>query len=89
MLQPARESAARPQTKRLPGFMEWQELSSLVGTMHTRSLVAKPTTVAQCREALAYCRQQGLSVCSRGAGRTYGDDHALANTSTPVAPVHR
>ena len=56
-----------------PSFMEWQELSSLVGSIRTRSLVARPRTIEQCREALAFCRQNGMTVCARGAGRGYGD----------------
>jgi decaprenylphospho-beta-D-ribofuranose 2-oxidase len=56
-----------------PSFMEWQELTSLVGSIRTRSLVARPTTVEQCREALAYCRQHDMTICARGAGRGYGD----------------
>jgi len=61
------------ETQTPPGFMEWQELTSLVGSTRTRSLVARPTTIEQCREALAYCRQHGMTVCARGAGRGYGD----------------
>ena len=57
----------------LPFFMKWRELDSLVGSIRTRSLVARPTTIEQCREAVVYCRQHGLSVCVRGAGRGYGD----------------
>jgi len=57
----------------MPSFMEWQELTSLVGSLRTRSLVARPKTIEQCREALAYFRRRGMSVCVRGAGRTYGD----------------
>jgi len=53
--------------------MEWKELSSLVGSLRTRSLVARPTTLAQCREALAWARANGLTVCARGAGRGHGD----------------
>ena len=53
--------------------MEWKDLDSLVGSIRTRSLVARPTTIEQCREALDYCRQHGLTVCARGAGRGYGD----------------
>jgi decaprenylphospho-beta-D-ribofuranose 2-oxidase len=53
--------------------MEWKELSSLVGSIRTRSLVARPTTIEQCREALAYCRQHDMTICARGAGRGYGD----------------
>ncbi len=53
--------------------MEWKELTSLVGSIRTRSLVARPTTIEQCREALAYCRRHGMTICARGAGRGYGD----------------
>jgi decaprenylphospho-beta-D-ribofuranose 2-oxidase len=53
--------------------MEWKEISSLVGSLRTRSLVARPKTIEQCREALAYCRRNGMTVCARGTGRGYGD----------------
>ncbi len=56
-----------------PNFMEWKEMTSLVGSMRTRSLVAQPTTIEQCREVLTYCQQNGMTVCARGAGRGYGD----------------
>ena len=66
--------------------MEWQELTSLVGSIRTRSLVARPRTIEQCREVLAYCRQVGITICARGAGRGYGDlalndGHALLDMS--------
>jgi decaprenylphospho-beta-D-ribofuranose 2-oxidase len=63
----------QPETETPPSFMEWKELTSLVGSIRTRSLVARPTTIEQCREALAYCRQKGMTICARGAGRGYGD----------------
>jgi decaprenylphospho-beta-D-ribofuranose 2-oxidase len=53
--------------------MEWKELASLVGSIRTRSLVARPTTIEECREALAYFRKNNMTVCARGAGRGYGD----------------
>jgi decaprenylphospho-beta-D-ribofuranose 2-oxidase len=53
--------------------MEWRELTSLVGSLRTRSLVARPKTIEQCREALDYCRQHDMTICVRGAGRGYGD----------------
>jgi decaprenylphospho-beta-D-ribofuranose 2-oxidase len=53
--------------------MEWKELTSLVGSIRTHSLVARPTTIEQCRETLAYCRRNGMTICARGAGRGYGD----------------
>jgi decaprenylphospho-beta-D-ribofuranose 2-oxidase len=66
--------------------MRWEELTSLVGSTRTRSLVARPKTIEQCREALAYCREQGMTICARGAGRGYGDlalndGHALLDMS--------
>lgn len=73
-------------TTQLPDFMEWKDLHSLVGSISTRSLVAQPTTIEQCCQALAWCREHGMSVCTRGAGRTYGDlalndGHALLDMS--------
>jgi decaprenylphospho-beta-D-ribofuranose 2-oxidase len=66
--------------------MEWMELKSLVGSITTRSLVARPTTLEQCREALDYCRKNNMTICARGAGRGYGDlalndGHALLDMS--------
>jgi len=61
--------AARMEEASLPSFMEWKEIDSLVGSIKTRSLVARPTTIDQCREALAYCRGRGMTICARGAGR--------------------
>jgi len=51
------------ETTNLPSFMKWQEMTSLVGSIHTRSLVARPKTIEQCRETLAYCREHGMTVC--------------------------
>jgi FAD/FMN-containing dehydrogenase len=65
------------ETPSLPSFMKWKEVDSLVGSIKTHSLVARPTTVDQCRETLAYCKQNGLKVCPRGAGRSYGDEALL------------
>jgi decaprenylphospho-beta-D-ribofuranose 2-oxidase len=63
---------APPNPKPLP-FMEWTELKSLIGSMRTHSLVARPTTIEQCREVLAWCREHGQTICVRGSGRGYGD----------------
>jgi decaprenylphospho-beta-D-ribofuranose 2-oxidase len=76
----------QPETQTTPSFMQWKELTSLVGSMRTRSLVARPTSLAECREALAYCRQHDMTICARGAGRGYGDlalndGHALLDMS--------
>ena len=74
------------ETPTIPSFMEWKEVTSLVGSIRTRSLVARPRTIEQCREVLAYCRQVGITICARGAGRGYGDlalndGHALLDMS--------
>ncbi len=53
--------------------MEWEEVNSLVGSIRTRSLVARPTNVEECRQTLIYCRDHDLQICPRGAGRSYGD----------------
>jgi len=71
--EPPGDSTMPSETTDLPSFMEWKELTSLVGSMRTRSLVARPTTVEQCREVLAYCQQHDMTICARGAGRNYGD----------------
>ncbi|MHC4410710.1 MAG: FAD-binding oxidoreductase, partial [Planctomycetota bacterium] len=63
----------KSENQTIPSFMEWKELTSLVGSIPTYSLVARPTTIKQCREALAYCRQHDMTICARGAGRGYGD----------------
>lgn len=56
-----------------PSYMKWERMTSLVGSIETHSLVARPKTVEECREALAYFQRSGMSVCARGAGRGYGD----------------
>lgn len=55
------------------GFMQWEPVASLVGSIRTRALVARPTSAEQCREALAWAREHDLTVCTRGSGRSYGD----------------
>ena len=57
-----------------PSFMTEEDLNSLVGSIKTRSLVARPTTIDECRETLSYARQHDLKICPRGAGRSYGDE---------------
>jgi decaprenylphospho-beta-D-ribofuranose 2-oxidase len=57
----------------LPDFMEWEEVNSLVGSIRTRSLVARPANVEECRQTVIYCRDHHLQICPRGAGRSYGD----------------
>ncbi len=65
------------ESENLPSFMEWEGVPSLVGSIRARSLVARPVSVDQCRETLAYCREHDLKICPRGAGRSYGDQALL------------
>lgn len=53
--------------------MEWRPLRSLVGSIRTRSLVARPASVDECRDVIEWCRENGTTLCPRGAGRSYGD----------------
>ena len=76
-----------------PSFMEWKEITSLVGSIRTRSLVARPKTVEECRAALAYCRRNGMTACARGTGRGYGDlalndGHALIDMRDMNRIIH-
>ena len=56
-----------------PHYVRPERVSPLVGSGQTESLVAHPRTVDECRDVLDYCQRQGLSVCPRGSGHSYGD----------------
>ncbi len=79
--------AMRPHiTESLPDYMQWETVSSLVGSRRTESLVAYPTSETACRETIAFCRRNGLSICARGGGYSYGDmilndQNVLLNTT--------
>lgn len=60
--------------KSLPDFLTWEDKHSLVGSIQTRSLVGRPTSPEECRQILDFCRERGLKICPRGAGRSYGDE---------------
>ena len=62
-----------PAPASLPSFVTWEDVPSLVASIRTRSLVARPQTAEACREVLAWCRSEGLTLCPRGSGRSYGD----------------
>ena len=72
----AKTGASRPSLlifDRTPPFARRESVPQLVGANPTESLVAHPHTVEQCREALEFCRREGLTVCPRGSGHSYGD----------------
>lgn len=60
-------------TEPIPQSMHWESVSSLVGSLRAHSLVAYPESEADCREAILFCRRNGLSICARGGGYSYGD----------------
>ena len=60
-------------TESMPAYMQWRQVGSLVGGLRARCLVARPEDTAQCLEVLEYCQQNGMSICPRGGGYSYGD----------------
>lgn len=60
-------------TESLPDYMQWESVSSLVGSKQADCLVAYPTSEAVCREAVSFCKRNNLSICPRGGGYSYGD----------------
>ncbi|MFQ6005136.1 MAG: FAD-binding oxidoreductase [Woeseia sp.] len=64
----------KPQiTEPLPAYMQWESVSSLVGSRRAECLVAYPTSEAECRDTIAFCKRNELSICPRGGGYSYGD----------------
>ncbi len=57
----------------LPDFFSHRRVSALVGSRTTESLVASVSSEEECRQALAFARGNGLSICPRGSGHSYGD----------------
>lgn len=57
----------------LPDFMQWESVSSLVGSKQAECLMAYPTSEAACRESISFCKRNKLSICARGGGYSYGD----------------
>ena len=63
-----------PRIPDLPAnFLDWQRVDAFVGSGTTQSLIARPSTVKDCLEVIAFCRNSGLSLCPRGSARSYGD----------------
>ena len=60
-------------TESLPDNMAWQDVPSLIGSLHAKCLVAFPESEAACRESILFCQRNQLSICVRGGGYSYGD----------------
>jgi len=58
---------------KLPSFIRWEKVYSFTETQSCHALVAYPTNIAQCQEALSFCISNGLMLCPRGSGHSYGD----------------
>ena len=71
----------------LPDFMQHETVSMLVGSTETQCIVAYPVDAQQCREALDFCRANGLAICPRGSGRSYGD--AILNDEQVLLDMSR
>jgi decaprenylphospho-beta-D-ribofuranose 2-oxidase len=56
-----------------PSFLDWQRVDVFVGSGKTKSLIARPSNIEDCREVITFCHNSGLSLCPRGSGRSYGD----------------
>lgn len=84
----AKTALRDPAIPSLPGdFLAWQDVPVLVGSAVTRSLIARPATIDECRDILEFCRRNGLSVCPRGSGRSYGD--AILNDHNVILDMTR
>lgn len=53
--------------------LAWESVRGFAETRTTRSLVASAALVEDCQAVIEFSRSNGLSICSRGAGYTYGD----------------
>lgn len=53
--------------------LSWETVRAWTETRATRSLVARPVRVEDCVRLLKAARQQGLTLCPRGAGYSYAD----------------
>ena len=71
----------------LPTFMRRQEVRAFVGSKRTESLVAFPSTEQECVQVIEYCRNNSLTVCPRGSGRSYGD--AILNDRNVILDLSR
>jgi decaprenylphospho-beta-D-ribofuranose 2-oxidase len=71
----------------LPEFMQRESVSMLVGSVDTQCIVAYPENTGHCREALDFFRSNGLTVCPRGSGRSYGD--AILNDRQALLDMSR
>ncbi|MFC1558371.1 FAD-binding protein [candidate division KSB1 bacterium] len=70
----------------IPARLKWEMLQGWAETHKTKSLVAYPTSVEECREVIKYAQKRGLTICPRGSGYTFGDmtlnsNNIILNTS--------
>ena len=57
----------------LPSGIKKGKVQAYAETRTTESLVAYPTSIEECLEVLEFSKKNGLSICPRGSGYTYGD----------------
>lgn len=68
-----------------PPYFQWQTVTSLVGSLQARCIVAYAENVAMCRETVEYCLRNRLNVCLRGGGYSYGD--AILNDDNVILDI--
>ncbi|MGB5275980.1 MAG: FAD-binding oxidoreductase [Gammaproteobacteria bacterium] len=70
----------------LPECMRWENIHALVGSLCSNSLVARVRNAHDCLEAIRFAQRNGLSICPKGGGYSYGDailnsENVLLDTS--------
>jgi decaprenylphospho-beta-D-ribofuranose 2-oxidase len=70
----------------LPNWLRWETLQGYAETGQSRGMVAYPVSVEECRDALEFAKKNGLTICPRAGGFSYGDmilneDHVVINLS--------
>lgn len=53
--------------------LAWESVLAWAETKRTHSLVARPRSVEECAGVIEFARKQGLTICPRGAGYSFGD----------------
>ena len=57
----------------LPINAEWADVHGWAETQKERALVAYPVTVDECISVIEFSKKEGMTICPRGGGYTFGD----------------
>ena len=53
--------------------LNWETVQAYAETCITRSMVVYPESIEGCIGVVDYCKKEGLTICPKGAGFSYGD----------------